>query len=114
GANDNVGIKSVSVEYKINGIAQESVQLENNNNDYYSGKIQFGEEYINKLEYRIIAVDNTARENKRSFPATGFQQVKIYSLNEPVTGYHTDFNNAANDFMVSDFHISTLNGFSDN
>lgn len=113
-ANDNVGIKSVTVEYKINGIAQEPVQLENKDRDYYSGKLQIPEENINKVEYRIIAVDNTARENKRSFPPIGFQQIKVSSLYEPVTGYHTDFNGAANDFVVSDFYISTLNGFSDN
>jgi hypothetical protein len=113
-ANDNIGIKSVTVEYKINGALQESFQLENKENDLYSGKLQFPEQVgaNDKLEYRLTAIDNSSRKNKRSFPAMGFQKVEVYSEYEPITGYFTDFNGDDDDFAVSDFSISSLNGFS--
>jgi hypothetical protein len=115
-ANDNLGIKSVMVEYKINGILQESFLLENKENNLYSGKLQFPDQLGNtsKLEYRLTAIDNSSRGNKRSLPAMGFQRVEVFSANEPVTGYFTDFNSAENDFVVSDFSISNLYGFSGN
>ncbi len=115
-ANDNLGVKSVTVEYKINGVLQEPFQLEDKENELYTGKLQFPEQVgvTDILEYRLTAIDNSSRGNKRSFPAMGFQRVEIYSAYEAVTGYFTDFNEADNDFVVSDFSISNLNGFSGN
>jgi hypothetical protein len=115
-AKDNLGIKSVIVEYKINGIPQESYSLEMLENDFYSGQLQFPDQLKpnDLLEYRITATDNSSGENKRSFPALGFQKVKVYSPYQPVTGYATDFNGAGDDFVVSDFMISALEGFSGN
>lgn len=113
-ARDNLGIKSVTVEYKINGVLQESFQLSNKEKDLYSGKIKFPEQVdaSDKFEYRLTAIDNSSRGNKRSFPAMGFQKVEIYSTFEPVTSYFTDFNGVENDFAVSDFDISNLNSIS--
>ena len=115
-AKDNLGIKSVSVEYKINGIPQEPFSLEILENDLYAGKLQFPDQLKpnDLLEYRLTAIDNSSRGNKRSFPALGFQKVEIYSPYQPVTGYVSDFNRAGDDFAVSDFTISALDGFSGN
>lgn len=115
-AKDNLGIKSVTVDYKINGVSQEPLSLGVGENNLYSGKIQLPVQAgpNDRLEYRITALDASARGNKRSFPAMGFQTVEIYSAYEPVTGYYTDFNGAENDFAVSDFNISALSGFSGN
>src|SRR5690606_21437834 len=113
---DNLGIKSVSVEYKINGIPQEPFSLEILVNDLYAGRLQFPDQLKpnDLLEYRLTAIDNSSRGNKRSFPAPGFQKVEIYSPYQPVTGYVSDFNRAGDDFAVSDFTISALDGFSGN
>lgn len=108
-ATDNVGIKKVYAEYKINGVTQKSVEFDNISKDFYSVKIKSDYKNCNKFEYRIVAVDNTAKENKRTFPTMGFQQIKIYSPNSPITYYNTDFSNTENDFILSDFQMSSLN-----
>ncbi|SHF59643.1 Por secretion system C-terminal sorting domain-containing protein [Mariniphaga anaerophila] len=115
-AKDNVGIKSVTVEYKINGVLQEPFSLETEQSGLYTGKLQFQNkmETTDRLEYRIIAIDNSSRGNKRMFPAMGFQKVEVGSIYEPVSGYATNFDGAENDFIVSDFGISSLNGIEGN
>lgn len=115
-AKDNLGIKSVTVEYKINGKLQEPFSLEAGEENLFSGRLQFPEQVgTNDLvEYRLTAIDNSSRGNKRSFPALGFQKVKVTDAYEPVRGYFTDFNGADDDFAVSDFGISTISGFSGN
>lgn len=113
-ATDNLGIKSVSVEYKINGAAQEPVVLTNLENDLFSGEIQLPVHIktSDRVEYKITAIDNSARGNKRSVPAMGFQRIDIHSMYEPVTGYATRFENAGNDFILADFSISDVSGIS--
>ncbi len=113
-ANDNLGIKSVNLEYKINGVLQESVCLENKGEGLFAGKLSLpAETGINdQIEYRIIATDNSTSENFRTVPSVGFQEIKIHTFNEPVYSYSTDFEKAANDFMSADFSISGLNGLS--
>ena len=115
-AKDNLGIKSVTVEYKINGALQEPFSLEVRGNDLFSGKLRFPEQLgpNDLFEYRLTAIDNSSKGNKRSFPALGFQKVEVYSPYEPVTGYAADFNGAGDDFALSDFTISALDGFSGN
>ncbi len=107
-ATDNVGIKKVYAEYKINGVVQEPVQFEKKGDDLYSVRIKSDYKSCNRFEYRITAVDDAERENKRSFPNIGFQQIKIYSPDNSLPGYQTDFSNAANDFVLSDFQISSV------
>ncbi|HDR52189.1 MAG TPA: T9SS type A sorting domain-containing protein [Mariniphaga anaerophila] len=115
-ATDNLGIKSVTVEYKINGKAQEPVVLPNLENDLFSGEIKFPAQLKenDRVEYKITAIDNSARGNKRSVPAMGFQRINIHSLYQPVAGYATRFDDAANDFILADFNISGVSGISGN
>lgn len=78
-ASDNVGINNVSVEYSINGAEQVPFQLNNIDADNYAGDLELPVQvYANdEIEYRIIAVDNSARGNKRVLPAQGFYTVTV-------------------------------------
>lgn len=112
-ADDNVGINSVKVEYKINGIMQEPLVLTNDSADYFNGKIRFPVQLTHNttLEYRIIAEDKSVRKNKKSAPATGFYSVNVFEPQEPVSGYFSDFNSESTDFVSTDFTTSVQPGF---
>jgi hypothetical protein len=112
-ATDNIGIGSVRVDYKINGILHEPLSLDHWENNFYAGKISFPHLGKNdQLEYRLTAEDNSFQKNKRSFPAIGFQEVQILFPHEPVLNYSTDFNMAFKDFLLAEFSITQMSGFS--
>ncbi len=110
-AEDNMGISTVKVEYKINGISQEPVELNNDSANWFRGNIRLMENMAS-LEYRIIAEDNSSRKNKKYVPQAGFYQVEIFRPEEPLNGYVSDFNSGTDDFIHSDFRISAQAGFS--
>ncbi len=114
-AADNLGINSVTVEYKINSVAQESIQLTCETNDVYCGKLNLPMQLTNNdiVEYRIIAEDNSARNNKKTLPAKGFYKVHIFESQAPVASFSTDFNSASDNFTSTDFEVETPAGFSD-
>ncbi len=115
-ASDNVGIKTIKVDYKVNGILQEPIFLSPREDDFYTGKfplpVQFGDN--DKLEYRLTAEDISSRSNQSFFPSAGFQEVEIFKPLEPVRSYSTSFENGLNDFFSSEFSVSPVNGFSGN
>lgn len=78
-ASDNVGVNSVTVEYYINGAEQVPFQLNNIDADNYEGDLELPVQvYANDIiEYRIVAVDNSARGNKRILPVEGYYTVKV-------------------------------------
>ena len=111
--NDNLGINSVKIEYKINGALQEPVELNTGENNFYKGALQLPANIQpNKFEYRIIAEDNSSRKNKKIQPASGFYNVSVFTPHEAVKGYSSSFENNAADFTLADFDISWLPGFS--
>ncbi|NQU51677.1 MAG: T9SS type A sorting domain-containing protein [Bacteroidetes bacterium] len=77
-ASDNVGIGSVTVEYLINGVAQVPFELSSNGSDTYSGNMELPfEVYKNdKIEYTIIAEDNSARKNRKILPSNGYFEIE--------------------------------------
>lgn len=114
-AADNIGINAVTVEYKINNVAQESIQLIRETGDMYSGNLNLPVQLTSDdiLEYRIVAEDNSARNNKKYLPAKGFYKVHIFESQAPVTSFSDDFNSVSNNFTSTDFEIATPAGFSD-
>lgn len=111
--NDNLGINSVKIEYKINGTLQEPVILDKEENNYFEGALNLAENIqANKFEYRIIAEDKSSRKNKKIQPSNGFYTVNLFTPKEAVTGYANNFENNAADFTLADFNISWLPGFS--
>jgi len=113
-AEDNVGINAVKVEYKINGVEQESVKLNCENSCDYNGDLTIptllSENDV--VEYRVVAEDNSVRKNKQQLPETGYYRIKVYEPQMPVKSYFSDFNSVSNDFTTTDFQITTPSGFS--
>ena len=113
---DNVGVKNVKVEYRINGILKNDVLLFNDASDHYSGQISIAKEQLRSgnLEYRIIATDESAQSNTITLPTSGFYTVSVYEPYLPVSAYHTNFDEAGDDFIMTDFSISKQAGFTSN
>lgn len=113
-ATDNVGIEKVVVEYRINGQEQEPFVLTKTGADNYTGKLEFPKQ-IRKhdaVEYRIVAIDNTARGNKRRLPNSGYYNVSVFETEAPLAGYFNNFDSPNTDFEISDFEITLPAGFS--
>jgi len=111
---DNVDVKDVKVEYKINGVLQKEFCLSNDALNHYSGKLplEMKLQESTKLEYRIVAVDKSALSNTVTNPVSGFYTVKVFKPYEPLLAYHTNFDNNLQDFVLNDFSISKQQGFS--
>lgn len=113
-AEDNLGVNSVMVEYKLNGQQQEPVSLDTNSKNVFSGNVDFPQQLFqnDKLEYRIVARDESKNGNKIAVPATGYFSVNVFESVAPVSYYQTDFNSGSDDFLTADFEVSTPAGFS--
>jgi hypothetical protein len=115
-AKDNLGINSVKVEYKLNGVLQSPVDLQLTEKENYSGILHLNNDQFRngKLEYRLVAEDKSAIGNKKYLPSAGFYSVSFFQSLEPVKSYSSDFESGTSDFAVADFNISRMVGFSDN
>src|SRR5690606_32802185 len=69
-ASDNIGIKNVEVEYRVNGTLQPPAKLKLTGRDFYSLTLQLEpKEFKNvELEYRIKAEDKSVNGNKKYLP----------------------------------------------
>ncbi|HYQ59378.1 MAG TPA: T9SS type A sorting domain-containing protein [Draconibacterium sp.] len=112
-ASDNVGIETVKIEYRINGQDQEAFELTNVSEEFYSGKLELPAQLKSDdlVEYRVVAIDNTARGNKRRLPSSGYYAVSVFETLEPLAGYYNDFDSPNSDFEVSDFEVTRPSGF---
>jgi hypothetical protein len=112
-AHDNIGINSVKIEYKVNGVLQEPFVLENEEKDIYKGVLELKNQTLSsdKLEYRIVAEDKSSRGNKRAVPSSGFYAVNLFQAETAVHSYVTDFENSASDFITAEFSVSPVPGF---
>ncbi len=112
-ARDNIGIKSVKVEYRLNGVVQEPVVLAAFGNDNYKGSMNVSclLKSNQQLEYRLVAEDNSIRGNKKMVPSSGYFSVDVFSELEPVSSYINDFENVSEDFLMADFGVSRVPGF---
>lgn len=110
---DNIGVNSVKVEYKINGTLQNPLQLSNVSEDIFMLDLPLSSQLDekSKVEYRIIAEDNSVKRNKKILPSTGFYPVEIFNANNPVVSYHSDFDTENTDFVSNDFVVSRQPGF---
>jgi Secretion system C-terminal sorting domain len=112
-ATDNSGLKTLSVEYKVNngtatifpfpisnGVSQYTLNLD------ITPPLQVGDEF----QYRIRSSDML--NNEVVLPATDFFRVPIISTSTTLTKYVSDFNSANTDFVGNFFSISTPTGFS--
>jgi hypothetical protein len=111
-ADDNMGINSVKVEYKINDVQKEPVTLSVNSKDLFTGAIEIPEQLFqnDKIEYRIVADDKSKNGNKISVPSTGYYSVNVFELEPPVKSFQSNFNSVSKDFITADFTVSTPSG----
>lgn len=111
---DNIGLKSVKIEYFINGGGVKEIALLKDTTDVYSGNLVFPSGIVkdgDKISYRIVAVDSSSQANIGKSPLSGYHIFYIQGIQNPVEKYLNDFNTQTNDFISSDFTISTATGF---
>jgi len=94
---DNQGVDSVTLEFKINGGAVESVPMLPARDGEYSADL-FGSVHIGDMvEYRIIAVDVAAAPNTAIDPVTGYhafhliEQIPVFIFEPDPTPLSGDF-----------------------
>ncbi len=115
-ADDNLGIDTLIVEYFINKVPYQPIGLKNDSSTNYSGKFLFAENDLHdgdSVQYRILAKDASSNQNITYLPETGYFNVPVFSIFDPVAFYINDFNNLSQDFISSDFSIGTVSGFTD-
>lgn len=113
-ATDNIGIKSVKVAYFVNGGLIQELALVNDSADRYTGNLIFPKGSVKGgdiVSYRIVATDISSQSNIGYFPLVGFNTFKIEGIENPVERYVTNFDGVNQDFIGSDFTISTASGF---
>lgn len=113
-ATDNLGIKTVKVEYFVNGGVINEISLQNDSNDIYSGNLVFPAGSLkdgDKISYRVLAVDASSQSNTGRSPLSGYNYFFIEGIQKPVEKYTNNFNTETRDFIGSDFNITTPAGF---
>lgn len=111
---DNLGVSSVVVEYKIDGVEKEPVALKMISDNVFSASLPVSKEMVqnSNFEYRIMARDASKNGNKTTVPATGLYSVTVFEPMEALNGFLSDFNLAGDDFAADGFEISAISGFS--
>ncbi len=113
-ATDNMGIKSVKVEYFVNGGLMKELELVNDSADRYIGNLTFPLGSVRGgdiVSYRIVATDVSSQGNIGRLPLSGYNTFRIEGIENPVERYVTNFDGGNQDFIGSDFTISTASGF---
>lgn len=113
-ATDNIGIKSVKVEYFVNGGVIKNFALTNDTLDFYAGDLIFQKGLVKDgdvISYRVVATDISSQNNIGSLPLSGYFTFKIEGSETPVSRYVNNFDAVSQDFIGTDFTISTVSGF---
>jgi hypothetical protein len=111
---DNIGVKTVTVEYFVNGGLINQIELLNDSTDRYSGNLTFPAGSLKDgdvVSYRIVAVDVSSKSNIGKSPLTGYYTFNIGGIQGPVEKYVNNFNTDTHDFIGPDFNVSTPVGF---
>lgn len=74
---DNIGVGSVTAEYRINGGTIDTVTLSPQGDNVYTGTLSGTVAIGDLVEYRIIASDQAASPNQTTAPEQGFYGVDI-------------------------------------
>jgi hypothetical protein len=111
---DNLGIKSVYIEYFVNGGTIKQIPMSKTVNDVYSGNFVFPAGTVkggDKISYRIVAVDASSQSNVGRSPVSGYHIFTIEKIQIPAETYANNFNTTTNDFIGTDFNVSRPSGF---
>ncbi|HZH72347.1 MAG TPA: T9SS type A sorting domain-containing protein [Mariniphaga sp.] len=84
-ASNNVRIKKLRIDYKINGRLQEPVFLASMDKSVSSGSIPlyFLNAATDKHEYELTAEDNSIKDNFTTYPLNSFHEVNIIDIFDP-------------------------------
>ncbi|MBS1556231.1 MAG: T9SS type A sorting domain-containing protein [Bacteroidetes bacterium] len=112
-ASDPSGLKSLSVEYKVNNGSTTNVPLTLQTGvSNYTLSLDISALSVGDvIQYRIKSSDNL--DNTGVLPASGFLTVPIIAIGAPITQYASDFNSPNTDFVGNFFSVSTASGFND-
>jgi hypothetical protein len=111
---DNLGLKSVKLQYFVNVDLVKEIDLKNDSNDVYSGLLSFPIGSVKEgdvISYRIVAVDASSNGNIGRNPESGYNTFRIEGIKSPVEKYINNFDSPTNDFISGDFTIETPDGF---
>lgn len=111
---DNLGIDTVYVLMKFNGVDLPVLPLLNTGENQYSAKIPVAGSYLSQggiLEYSIVAVDISKNRNTAISPSESSYTLKVEKIFEPASWYANDFNDGGSDFIFAGFNVSKLPWF---
>lgn len=111
---DNIGVKSVNVEYLVNGANAKQLVLVNDSVDNYSAILNFPAGTVkggDMVSYEIVATDVSSLSNTATNPQSGYNTFKVETIQNATNKYVTDFNTTNADFVGSDFSVATPTGF---
>ncbi len=113
---DNAQIDTVYLLLSLNGQELPPLGMISAGDNLYRGELPLGELGLlagDILEYRIVALDNAAAANRQILPEEGNFSVKTESIAAPAVTYFTDFNGSDSDFVLHDFSVDLITGFTD-
>ena len=111
---DNLGIKSVRIDYFVNGGVIKQIPMVKTAQDVYSGNFVFPVGTVkggDKISYRIVAVDASSQSNLGKSLLSGYHTFIVEKIQVASDKYVNNFNINSNDFIGSDFNVSTPTGF---
>ncbi len=111
---DNIAVKSVKLEYFVNGGMIQELAMKNDSADTYSGNLSFPKWSIKDgdlVSYHIVAVDASSQSNIGYLPLSGYFTIRIYGFQKPVLVYTNNFDKDSLDFISSSFRNYKVAGF---
>lgn len=108
---DNAGVSKLYVDYRIkNGsVITEELPISENVDQYTLNLTVNGLATGDLVEYKIRCQDING--NEASLPASGYFNVPVLTIGNPVSRYESDFNAANTDFVGNFFSITQPSGF---
>jgi len=108
-------VESVSIELVLNGVQQPTITSTRVFGDPFRSNVYTANIELptpisptDKLEYRIVAVDDSEQANKRTHPVEGFHTIVIEKTQAATITYLNDFNVVSNDFSGDGFSITPI------
>jgi hypothetical protein len=127
---DNLGVDTVYVEYLLNNLPQPTFAMQAsdfnegltetpNGLQYTTGRLFSANFPIanttlksgDVIQYRILAKDQSVRQNQAISPATGYYTFRVNTIAQPRLSYFNSFDTPTEDFAGNNFSITTPSGF---
>ena len=112
-----IGVDTAYIEYSINDVNQASIAMLPDLETFsiYNGTIDLsgGINADDIIKYRIVAIDKSLAQNSSVHPVSGFHEIFVEGIEQPVTEYFNEFNHPTTDFLGDQFTVFTASGFPD-